>query len=90
MKNFNDKPMNDTTNTVPTVQTENRFEKSNESEDPIDVLIQEFSQEAGKRVGNALAEEIHEDPEVRRAAAMGAGVGLGIVVGLGLLAAVTQ
>lgn len=56
----------------------------------MDVLIQEFSREAGKRVGAALAEEIHNDPDVRRAAATGAGVGLGVVAGVGLLALLTQ
>jgi hypothetical protein len=58
--------------------------------DAVEVLLREFGQEAGRRIGNAVAEEIHTDPEVRRAAATGAGVGLGIVVGLGLLALATQ
>ncbi|QCS44637.1 hypothetical protein [Natrinema versiforme] len=82
--------MTDTNTTVPTVQAENRPQTNSETADPINLLIQEFGQEAGKQVGSALAEEIHKDPEVRRAAATGAGVGLGVIIGLGLLAAATQ
>jgi hypothetical protein len=78
--------MNETTHTVPTVQSDNQPQTQTGEVDAIDVLLREFGQEAGKRVGNALAEEIHNDPEVRRAAATGAGVGLGVVVGLALLA----
>lgn len=76
--------------TVPTVQNENRIREYPEEADPLDVLIQEFGQEAGKRVGNALAEEIHSDPEARHAAATGAGIGIGVAVGLGLVALATQ
>lgn len=77
--------MNETTHTVPTVQSDNHAQTQTGEADAIDVLLQEFGQEAGKRVGNAIAEEIHNDPQVRRAAATGAGVGLGIVAGLALL-----
>ena len=72
---------------VPTVQTnaEAQFQSY-----PLDTLAREFSQEAGKRVGAALADEIHNDPEARRAAATGAGVGLGVIAGLGLIALLTQ
>lgn len=82
--------MMNTNTTAPTVQNKNRVQEYHEDADPLVVLIREFSQEAGKRVGNALAEEIHNDPEVRRAVATGAGVGIGVVVGLGLLALATQ
>lgn len=82
--------MQNTNTTVPTVQNKKRIQKHHEGTNPLDVLIREFSQEAGKRVGNALTEEIHNDPEVRRAAATGAGVGIGVVVGLRLLALATQ
>lgn len=82
--------MNNQTTQVPTVQTENRMQKSTQETDPLEVLAQELGKEAGTRIGNALAQEIHEDPEVRRAAAAGAGIGVGIVVGLGLLALATQ
>jgi len=82
--------MNNTTTTVPTAQTKNQMQKSHQEADPLDEFAQEFGKAAGKRIGTALAEEIHEDPEVRRAAATGAGVGVGVVVGLGLLALFTQ
>ncbi|WP_143420904.1 hypothetical protein [Halorubrum halodurans] len=72
---------------VPTVQTNNEAQFQS---DPLDTLAREFSQEAGKRVGAALADEIHNDPEARRAAATGAGVGLGVIAGLGLIALLTQ
>ena len=72
---------------VPTVQTNNEAQFQG---DPLDTLVREFSQEAGKRVGAALADEIHNDPEARRAAATGAGVGLGVIAGLGLIALLTQ
>jgi hypothetical protein len=78
--------MNETTQTVPTVQSDNHPQTQTGEADALGVLLREFGQEAGKRVGNALAEEIHNDPDVRRAAATGAGVGLGVVVGLALLA----
>lgn len=82
--------MTDTTQTVPTAQFDNQVRSQGDAGDAVDVFIREFSQEAGKRVGTALAEEIHNDPEVRRAAATGAGVGLGVVAGIGLLALLTQ
>ncbi|WP_167551936.1 hypothetical protein [Halorubrum tropicale] len=77
----------ESTRKVPTVQTNNEAQLQG---DPLDTLIREFSQEAGKRVGAALADEIHNDPEARRAAATGAGVGLGVIAGLGLIALLTQ
>lgn len=80
--------MEDTT--VPAVQNENRIREHPKETDPLDVLIQEFGQEAGKRVGRALAEEIHNDPDARHAAATGAGLGIGVAVGLGLLILATQ
>lgn len=76
--------------TVPVAQDGKKPQIHGSDGDPVEVLIREFSQEAGKRVGRALAEEIHNDPEVRRAAATGAGVGIGVVVGLGLLALYSQ
>lgn len=82
--------MTDTTQTVPTAQFDNQIRSHGDGGDAVDVFIREFSQEAGKRVGTALAEEIHNDPEVRRAAATGAGVGLGVVAGIGLLSLLTQ
>lgn len=82
--------MTDTTQTVPTVQFDDKPRSQTDRGDAVDVFIREFSQEAGKRVGSALAEEIHNDPEVRRAAATGAGVGLGVVAGIGLLALLTK
>lgn len=75
---------------APTVQSEAQVQKEQPTADPVEVLARELGQEAGVRIGNALAREIHEDPEVRRAVATGAGVGLGVVVGLGLLALATQ
>lgn len=82
--------MTDTTQTVPTAQFDNQVRSQGDGGDAVDVLIREFSQEAGKRVGTALAEEIHSDPEVRLAAATGAGVGIGVVAGIGLLALLNQ
>lgn len=82
--------MSETTQTVPTVQSDDQAQSQPGGADAVDIFIREFSQEAGKRVGGALAEEIHNDPEVRRAAATGAGVGLGVVVGLGLIALLSQ
>jgi len=82
--------MTETTQTVPTVQSDDQAQSQLDGADAVDIFIQEFGQEAGKRVGGALAEEIHNDPEVRRAAATGAGVGLGVVAGLGLLALLSQ
>lgn len=82
--------MNDTTRTVPTVQEAEHLRTQDDGGDAVEALIREFSQEAGKRVGAALAEEIHNDPEVRRAAATGAGVGLGIVAGLAAVTLLTQ
>lgn len=82
--------MSDTPQTVPTAQWSEQPRTQDGGGDAFEALIREFSQEAGKRVGTALAEEIHNDPEVRRAAATGAGVGLGIVAGLGILTLLTQ
>jgi hypothetical protein len=82
--------MTDTTQAVTTAQIKDQPQPQIDEHDAVDVLIQEFSREAGKRVGAALAEEIHNDPDVRRAAATGAGVGLGVVAGVGLLALLTQ
>lgn len=58
------------------------------AEQPLDAFAREFGQSAGKRVGDAIAQEIHTNPDARRAAAYGTGVGVGVVVGLGLLALV--
>jgi len=82
--------MSETPQPVPTVQSDNSPRTQGTESDAVELLLREFSQEAGKRVGTALAEEIHNDPEVRRAAATGAGVGLGVVVGLGLLSLLDQ
>ena len=54
----------------------------------MDVFLREFGQEAGKRIGNALAEESHRDPEVRRTAATG--VGVGVVAAASLIGLLTE
>jgi len=82
--------MNNQTTRPPTAQTQNDLRKNTQEIDPLDALVREFGKEAGTRIGNALAQEIHEDPEVRRAVATGAGVGVGIVAGLALLTLATQ
>lgn len=82
--------MSNQTTRVPTAQTQNELRKNTQETDPLDSLAREFGKEAGARIGNALAQEIHEDPEVRRAVATGAGVGVGVVVGLALLTLATQ
>ena len=79
-----------TTQTVTTAQVDDQPRQQTGEPDAVDVFVREFGQEAGKHVGTALAEEIHNDPGVRRAAATGAGVGLGGVAGLVLLALLTQ
>lgn len=82
--------MTDNTQLVPTAQFDDQARSQSDEGDAVDIFIREFSQEAGKRIGTALAEEIHNDPEVRRAAATGAVIGLGVVVGIGILAHLTQ
>lgn len=78
------------TPTVPTQQTNNQIQKHSKDPDPLNEFAREFGRVAGHRIGNALAEEIHEDPEVRQVAAIGVGVGVGVVVGLEMLALATQ
>jgi len=82
--------MNNQTTRVPTAQTGNQMQKSSQDSEPLEVLAQELGKEVGTRIGNALAQEIHEDPEIRRTAAAGAGIGIGVVVGLELLALTTK
>jgi len=82
--------MSNQTTRAPTAETKNELQKNIQETDPLDALAREFGKEAGTRIGNALAQEIHEDPDVRRAAAQGAGVGVGVVVGLALLTLATQ
>lgn len=75
---------------VPTARSDYHPQVQKGEADAVDIFVHEFGHEAGKRVGSALAEEIHNDPAARRAAATGVGVGVGVVVGLGLLALLTQ
>ena len=82
--------MTDTTQTVPTVQSNNQPLSQANDDDAIDAFMREFGQEAGKRIGTALAEGIRDDPEARRAAATGAGIGVGVVTGIAVLAFLTQ
>lgn len=82
--------MNNQTTRVSTVPTKNEMQKNTQETDPLEALAQELGKEAGVRIGNALAQEIHEDPEVRRTAAAGAGIGVGVVLGLTLLTLATQ
>lgn len=82
--------MNNQSTPAPTAQNEDQLDTHAPSTEPVNTLAQEFGKEAGVRIGSALAEEIHEDPEVRKAAATGAGVGVGVVVGLALVALATQ
>lgn len=57
---------------------------------PVNAFAHELGKEAGARIGEAIAQEIHRDPEVRRIAATGAGVGVGLVVGVWLLSLASQ
>lgn len=82
--------MSDTRKSVPTVRTTDQPSTQENKSDSLDVLLSEFGQEAGKHVGNALAEEIHRNPEARRAAAMGAGIGVGIVAATAIVALLAE
>lgn len=76
--------------TVSTATTANRTVTNDQRADPLNEFVRAFGDEAGKRVGAALAEELHQDPEARRAAAIGAGIGVGAVAGVALLAVLTN
>lgn len=82
--------MNHNSTTVPVEQTEKQPRTAASESEPFNELARAFGEEfgktAGKQVGNALAEEIHNDPAVRRATAQGVGIGIGVAVGLGVLA----
>jgi tetrahydromethanopterin S-methyltransferase subunit G len=82
--------MRDSPQSIPAEQFDEHSPMRDDETDAVEILVREFGQEAGKRVGSTLAKEIRNDPEVRHAAATGAGIGLGIVVGFGLLAALSQ
>lgn len=61
------------------------FQRSDSEADPLEIVLEEFGKEAGVRVGDAIATEIHQDPKARQAAAAGVGIGVGIVLGTALL-----